>query len=178
MPWSAWARRIAKLALADSRHSGSALVRQFAILSLVVIGLITSALCFVISYQFRRDLLQREWGGTADFIRTEVHQVLTSADFAAPGTATAQQHFRHFYDQTVMMPEIVRVKVYDAAMRVIWSDEARLIGTTFTDNPQLVEALAGHTTVNLETGQRKEENVFERDENQLVEVYVPIAFGS
>src|SRR5262245_28629341 len=177
MQWSAWARWGLKLALDDSRHGGRALVRQFAILSLVVIGLITTALCFVISYQFRRDLLQREWGGTADFIRTEAQQVLTAADFGAPGTATAQQHFRDFYEQTVMMPEIVRVKAYDAAMRVIWSDEARLIGTTFTDNPQLLEALAGHPTVNLETGHRKEENVFERDEKQLVEVYVPIVFG-
>ena len=76
-----------------------------------------------------------------------------------------------------MMPEIVRVKVYDAAMRVIWSDEARLIGTTFPDNPQLRSALGGRTTVNLEVGERKEENVFEREEKELVEVYVPIAFA-
>lgn len=157
--------------------TGSALTRQFAILSLLVIGLITIALCFVISYQFRRDLLQREWGGTADFIRTEALQGLTAADFAAPETPTAQQHFRVFYEQTVMMPEIVRVKVYDATMRVIWSDEARLIGTKFPDNPQLIAALGGRPTVNLETGERKEENIFERAEKQLVEVYVPIAFA-
>jgi two-component system, NtrC family, sensor histidine kinase HydH len=162
---------------ADTPHSGTALVRQFAVLSLVVIALITIALCFVISSQFRRDLLQREWGATADFIRTEALQVLAAEDFAAPGTATAQQHFRRFYEQTRMMPEIVRVKVYDAAMHVIWSDEARLIGTMFPDNPQLKSALSGRTTVNLEVGERKEENVFERDEQELVEVYVPIAFA-
>ena len=161
----------------DGPHSGTALVRQFAVLSLVVIALITIALCFVISSQFRRDLLQREWGATADFIRTEALQVLTPNDFAAPETPTAQQHFRRFYEQTRMMPEIVRVKVYDAAMRVIWSDEARLIGTTFPDNPQLGSALSGRTTVNLEVGERKEENVFEREEKELVEVYVPIAFA-
>jgi two-component system, NtrC family, sensor histidine kinase HydH len=162
---------------ADTPHSGTALVRQFAVLSLVVIALITIALCFVISSQFRRDLLQREWGATADFIRTEALQVLTAVDFAAPETPTAQQHFRRFYEETRMMPEIVRVKVYDAAMRVIWSDEARLIGTTFPDNPQLRSALGGRTTVNLEVGERKEENVFEREEKALVEVYVPIAFA-
>ena len=161
---------------ADAPQTKTALVRQFAVLSLVVIGLITIALCFVISSQFRRDLLQREWGATADFIRTEALQVLTADDFAAPHAATAQQHFRAFYEQAIMMPEIVRVKVYDAAMRVIWSDESRLIGTTFQGNPQLIEAMRGHTTVNLEVGERKEENVFERDEKELVEVYVPIAF--
>ena len=162
---------------ADGPRSGSALVRQFAVLSLVVIGLITIALCFVISSQFRRDLLQREWGATADFIRTEALQVLKPEDFAGPGAATAQQHVRSFYEQTVMLPEIGRVKVYDAAMHVIWSDEARLIGSTFPDNPQLIEALSGHPTVNLEIGERKEENVFEKDEKALVEVYVPITFA-
>jgi two-component system, NtrC family, sensor histidine kinase HydH len=161
----------------DGRRSGTGLVRQFAVLSLVVIGLITIALCLVISYQFRRDLLEREWGGTADFIRTEAQQVLTAADFADPNRPTAQRHFRDFYDQTVMMPEIVRVKIYDTASRVIWSDEARLIGTTFPDNPQLIEALRGRPTVNLEVSERKRENVFERAEKELVEVYVPIAFA-
>jgi len=167
--WRAW--------FAGARPSETALVRQFAVLSLVVIGLITMALCVVISSQFRRALLQREWGGTAAFIRTEALQVLTAADFATPGTPTAQEHFRAFYEQATAMPEIVRVKVYNAAMQVIWSDEARLIGTTFPGNPQLIEALSGRPAVNIETTGRKEENVFERAEKSLVEVYVPIAFA-
>jgi two-component system, NtrC family, sensor histidine kinase HydH len=161
---------------ADSAHTGTALVRQFAALSLVVIGLITIALCVVIASQFRRDMLQREWGGTADFIRTEALHMLTPADFGAPESLSAQQHFRAFYEQTITMPEIVRLKVYDADMRVIWSDEARLFGARFLDNPELIEALRGRPTVNLEIDKRKEENVFEHEEKQLVEVYVPIAF--
>ena len=74
------------------------------------------------------------------------------------------------------MPQVVRVKIYDASMTVIWSDEPRLIGQRFPDNPQLIGAVAGRTTVNLETGERKGENVYERSEPQLVEVYVPIVF--
>ncbi|HYL79353.1 MAG TPA: ATP-binding protein, partial [Candidatus Acidoferrum sp.] len=78
---------------------------------------------------------------------------------------------------TVMMPEIVRVKIYDTSTAVIWSDEARLQGERFLDNPQLVRALSGQTTVNLETEELKSENVYERNEfAQLVEVYVPIVF--
>jgi signal transduction histidine kinase len=68
------------------------------------------------------------------------------------------------------------VKIYDATMTVIWSDEPRLIGQRFPDNPQLIGAVAGRTTVNLETSERKGENVYERSERQLVEVYVPIVF--
>jgi signal transduction histidine kinase len=75
------------------------------------------------------------------------------------------------------MPDIVRVKIYDDTMAVVWSDESRLIGQRFPDNPQLVGALAGRTMVNLEMGKKKGENVYERDNlPELVEVYVPIVF--
>jgi signal transduction histidine kinase len=58
---------------------------------------------------------------------------------------------------------------------VIWSDEPRLAGLRFPDNPHLAAALRGRTTVHIGTGQKKEENVFEQAEpSQLVEVYVPI----
>ena len=158
-------------------HTGTTLIRQFAILSLIVIGLITTALCLVISHYLRKDLLEREWGTTADFIRTEAFYHLTPADFAAPWSKTAQGRFRIFYEQTVIMPEIVRVKIYDANMAVVWSDEPRLIGQRFPDNPELIGAVAGNTTVNLKIGEKKGENIYEHGERQLVEVYVPIVFA-
>lgn len=156
--------------------AGMGLLRQFAILSFVVIGAITIALSLVISYQLRNDLLEREWRTTADYVRTEALGYLTAEDFEAPATATAQERFRTFYSQTVRMPEIVRVKLYDARMTVVWSDEPRLIGQRFADNRDLVRALTGRTTVTVEIG-RKREHVYEgRQVGPLVELYVPISF--
>jgi two-component system, NtrC family, sensor histidine kinase HydH len=158
-------------------QTGRALAQQFAVLGSIIVGLITAALCLIISYYMREDVLQREWRTTTDFIRTEAWQGLSPDDFTTPESATAQQRFRRFYEQAVLMPEIIRVKVYDANMRVIWSDESRLIGQRYPDNPQLLTALSGRTAVNLETGERKVENVFEREKRELVEVYVPIMFA-
>ena len=160
------------------RGGGGRLTRQFALLSLVIVALITAALSWVISQVLRADLLDREWSLTADYVRTEALQRLHPTDFVTPSDAASQRSFREFYEQAVMMPEIVRVKVYDARMTVVWSDEQRLIGQRFPDNPHLVGALAGQTTVNLETGRDgKDENLYERAELPgLVEVYVPIAF--
>ncbi len=148
--------------------------RLFAILSLVVVGLITAALSFGISYYLRKDLLDREWKVTADFIRTEAAYHLTPSDFDDSSSLTAQEHFRIFYQQIVIMPEIRRVKIYDPTTAVIWSDEVRLIGQRFPDNPHLVGAIAGRTVVNLGEA-KKREHMYERDEfPYLVEVYVPI----
>lgn len=152
-------------------RSGAALTRQFAILGFIVIGLITVALSMMISHSLRKDLLEREWGITADCIHTGILYHLTPSDLAAPRTRRARMHFETLHQQAVMMPEIVRVKIYDAKMRVVWSDEPRLIGQRVSDNPHLLRALAGRTTVNLETGEAKTETLYERNEfARVVEV--------
>src|SRR5262245_62921215 len=103
------------------RGGGGRLTRQFALLSLVIVVLITTALSWVISQALQADLLEREWSLTADYVRTEARQLLRPADFVAPSDTASQRNFREFYEQAVMMPEIVRVKVYDARMTVVWS---------------------------------------------------------
>src|SRR5215510_159539 len=110
---------------------GSALLPQFAVLSLAVVALSALGLSLVISHALKADLLEREWTSTADYIRTEIHQNLDPADFAAPYSEQARARFQRFYQHAVMMPEIVRIKVYDTDMRVIWSDEGRLVGRRF-----------------------------------------------
>src|SRR6059036_2104041 len=152
------------------------LTRQFGLLSLVVVGLITTTFCLVISHSLKQDLLEREWSTTADFIRTEAIHNLTPSDFAEPEQTASQARFLQFYLRTVVMPEIVRVKIYDAGKRVVWSDKPRLLGEVFADNPELNAALAGLTTVNLEM-YKKGENKYEPEGGGLVEVYVPIVFG-
>jgi signal transduction histidine kinase len=158
-------------------HTGTGLLRQFAVLSLIVISLTATALAVVFSYYLRRDLLEREWRLTADYTRTEVLHGLTPADFDAPMTGQARERFEKLYRMMVMMPEIVRVKIYDSTMKVVWSDEPRLIGQRFPDNRDLVSALEGRRpTVTLEI-ERKGENIYEPDEaGHIVEVYVPIVF--
>ncbi len=170
------ARAPSRFATLTRWHNSTGLLRQFAILSLIVIGLISIALSLVISYYLRKDLLEREWRLTADYTRTEALYHLTPTDFAAPTTRQARENFKKLYDQTVMMPEIVRVKIYDATKTVVWSDEPRLIGRRFPGNPDLVSALAGRTMVRLGTEQKGENIYEENDAGHLVEVYVPIVF--
>ncbi len=124
---------------------GSSLIRHFAVLSFVVIAITTAALSLVISYALKQDMLAREWNVTAGYIRLQAQESLIPSDFADPRTGAAQIRFRAFYDQVMRMPEIVRVKVYDGSRTVVWSDEPRLIGQRFADNPQLVKAAQGAT---------------------------------
>lgn len=157
--------------------SGKVLLRQFAVLGLVVIGLITLVLSLMVSSVLRREFLDREWITTADYVRTQVLSHLTPAVLANPETAEAGERFERFFQQVAAMPEVFRVKVYAADGTVLWSDETQLIGRRFTDNSHLNGALAGQTVVNMESGMGKAENVGERSLfARVVEVYVPITF--
>ncbi|MBS1214095.1 MAG: histidine kinase [Proteobacteria bacterium] len=157
--------------------SGKVLLRQFAYLGLAVIGAITLVLALMISSVLRRDLLEREWITTADYVRAQILAHLTPAVLADPETAEATERFERFFQQVATMPEVFRVKVYAADGTVLWSDETQLIGRRLGDNPHLNGALAGQTIVNMESGAGKAENAGERNVfARVVEVYVPITF--
>src|SRR5262249_50798084 len=121
-------------------------VTQFALLSFFVTAATTAALVVVISYHFRQDLLEREWTLTASYITKEAHSNLSAEHFLNPQTPEAQARFTTFYEDVILMPELIRLKIYDAEGTVIWSDEPRLGGQRFVDTPQRPRPLAPRTT--------------------------------
>ena len=94
--------------------SGRVLLHQFAYLGLAVIGVITLVLSLTISDVLRRDLLEREWITTADYVRAQILSQLTPATLADPKTAEAAERFERFFQQVASMPEVFRVKLYAA----------------------------------------------------------------
>jgi len=150
------------------------LTKRFALLSFICIGVLTAALGFIVSYYLTKEMLDREWETTAKFVRTETRQFVRPDDFKARDFMTVAQKFEHLHQQIIMMPEIARIKVYSPTGVIIWSDEKRLVGSAFPDNPQLQKALGGKT-VALVSPISKGENIYERGPyRNLVEVYVPI----
>jgi two-component system, NtrC family, sensor histidine kinase HydH len=154
---------------------GNALIGRFAISSCLVIAATTGALSWVIASSLERDMLAREWEVSGRYIRQEARQWIAPGDFDAAGTPAAQANFRTFYQEIMRMPETIRVKIYDRDRRVVWSDEPRLIGQRFADNPELAESLAGETVADLKVGTKKAENIFEAAP-RFVELYVPLVF--
>jgi two-component system, NtrC family, sensor histidine kinase HydH len=153
------------------------LSRTFALLSFLIIALITASQVFLQWHLLRDDLLRWERTVTADTIRGDAAALLRPEDFARWRSPEAQQRFESVFRVALMRLEISRIKVYDPEMRVIWSDEPRLLGMRFPENTDLVEALQGETVAHLETNQVKAENVFERQFAETVEMYVPLWFS-
>jgi signal transduction histidine kinase len=73
---------------------------------------------------------------------------------------------------------VVRVKVWNADERIVYSDEGRLIGRTFPAGEYQVETLQdGHVSAEL-TDLADDENVYERSAGRLLEVYRTVATPS
>jgi len=161
-------------ALASSPPQGFSLEKRFALLSFVCIGILAVALWFIAAHYLTKEMLDHEWGTTAKYIRAEIKQVVSPQDFKAQDFAAVANKFAELHRQITMMPDIARIKVYNARGVIIWSDENRLIGTRFADNEELEDALGGKVVADISSAE-KEENVFEHDiSSRLVEVYVPI----
>ena len=152
------------------------LTRTFAVLSLVTISLITATQVTVQWNLLRADLLDWERTLTADAIRSEALSRLSQEDFVRWQSPDAQARFEDIFRRALLQLEILRVKIYDPEMRVIWSDEPRLVGSRFPGNRHLAQALRGETVAHFEHS-AKAENVYERQFKESVELYVPIAFA-
>ncbi|MBI4637082.1 MAG: hypothetical protein HY727_12100 [Candidatus Rokubacteria bacterium] len=153
------------------------LIRSFALASLLTIAFITGFQVAVQWVLLSEDFLEWERTSGADAIRAQASASLRGEDFVRWDTAEAQTRFEQFFQRALLNPEVLRVKVYNADMQVVWSDEPRLRGARFPDNAHLARALQGQTVAHVERS-KKPENLYERHFGQAVELYIPVAFST
>ena len=77
-------------------------------------------------------------------------------------------------NERVLGERVVRVKVWDATGRIVYSDEPRLIGSRFALDADKREALRSGTSRAELSDLDGPENRFERGHGDLYEVYLPI----
>lgn len=156
---------------------GPSLTRTFGLLSLITIAFITAFQVTVQWVLLREDILDRERIHSTGFILAQAHEMLRAEDFKNWRSQETRMRFERFFRRSLLSPEILRVKVFDKDMRIIWSDEPRIIGTQFSDNESLRKALQGQASASFHTAS-KNENRYEKDFPQLIELYVPLSFST
>ena len=75
---------------------------------------------------------------------------------------------------SVLGHDVVRVKIWDARGRIVYSDEPRLIGHTYTLGEDETNALRHGGVFSDASDLSRPENRFERSYHRLLEVYLPI----
>lgn len=143
----------------------------FLLVSAVLIATVVVMAGLVVGRFFERNALAHEQEDTARIVETQTRQHLTPADFTLPRSRGGEV----FESFLLELPEVFRIKVFDSTGRIVWSDEPRLVGMAFPDNPYLARALNGEVVTVLEEPKRAE-HLYERTKGYVAEAYVPIRF--
>src|SRR3954451_11951636 len=90
------------------------------------------------------------------------------------GNSAALARFDRIMRASVVRPPIVRVKIWTAGGRVVYSDEKRLIGAHYALDPGDLAVLRTGGVDAEVSDLTRPENRFERGRGKLIEVYLPI----
>lgn len=98
-------------------------------------------------------------------------------DFAGPKQADEDwKQFGKKIQDIRNIPEVVRTKIYSAQGVVVWSDERKLVGARFGENPELREALEGKIEAEFSSLTKPEQQYERAKFKRAMELYVPITY--
>lgn len=101
---------------------------------------------------------------------------LSPDELDAPLNGEQYAEMDRFIRENVLLPGVVRIKIWNRQGTIIYSDSPSLMGRTFPIAGELAEALEGETAAEV-SSLADDENVAERQYGRLLEVYTPIRFG-
>jgi len=150
-------------------------LRTFSLISLALIALTVLATGVAQSLFLRESILEREATIIRDTVRGLATEHLGWDDLAQPDTAGAQLRLAQSFAILRDLTGAARIKVYDSANRIIWSDDPALIGRVVPGESRLRQALAGGVDAVFDPQERASHAEESMPHGPLVEFYVPFA---
>ena len=155
------------------------LMRLFAVAGAAAIGAFMVAMAMLLGWFIEGRMLERDAAVSRDFVQSiaKVQQVASIVTQAPGKPATTDPKFEEFIAHMAAMPDVLRVNVYGADRKVLWSSRPEMIGRTFGTNDELDEALAGETVAHVANGpeqDKAEHMLLGAKPSEYVENYVPV----
>lgn len=149
----------------------------FSLVSLLIIALMVVATGLLQSAFYRQAIIDRESIIIGDVVSGIVHGhekegELTSADMER--YAAAQPRLKYSFVALNNLSGMVRIKVFNSAQTIVWSDEPKLIGLKLTRHKvELAQAMAGEVRAVFLSGDRPFDAADPLPPGPLIEFYVP-----
>jgi two-component system NarL family sensor kinase len=147
-------------------------VVKFALAALAAVVLLGVIAAVVLERQTREEAIREAKDLTRLAGRGIAEPALTPGIY--DGDPRALARVGRAVDRSVVRDPVVRVKIWTADGRILWSNEPRLIGRHYAlDDEELAAMRAGRTHAGV-SDLMSPENTFERNYEKLLEVYLPI----
>ncbi|MGX7679740.1 sensor histidine kinase [Jatrophihabitans sp. DSM 45814] len=145
---------------------------QFGTAMFVVVLLVAIA-GGIISRRLAEQQSVHEAAETTNILATAVFQPLLTDPMTTDSTA-ANSKLGPVVLNGVLSGSLIRIKLWNPAGLIVFSDEKRLVGTTFVLDDEAQSSLTRSRTEASVSDLRRPENVFERSQGKLLEVYRPV----
>ena len=154
--------------------SRMSLLTRFTLISFLVTLLIALGLAWRLESGLERDALSAVAQNTADQAANILNKNLTAVDLKTPFQGKRYDELDALIHQTLLSPNIVRIKIWNRGGLLVYSDDRTIMGKTFPIGADLREAFDGEVGQEISNLQAAE-NITERGQyNQLFEIYVPL----
>ncbi len=148
--------------------------QRFALLSFLCILAITVLVCVTASAVLRRQLVMHDGAVIGDLASRLFTSTVPAGFFIAPSGAAPDgaERLREF----ARFEQVVRFMVYGTEGRVLWSDDASLVGRHFGENAEVTAALHGETIAKISQPGAEWHHSTLRGFPRVEEVYTPVRY--
>ena len=152
----------------------ASLLFRFSLVSLLLILLIAAGLAWRLESTLENDALQDVAENTARQATNILNVNLVSSDLKDSMRGQRYEEVDALIHDTLLNANIVRIKIWNPAGLLIYSDDRSIVGKTFPLSIELEEAFRGEIATEISL-LNKDENASERlSYKKLYEIYVPL----
>lgn len=145
------------------------MLRTMLLFGLVIVIAGSATTAYLVGRLTEQEILSVDMRHVAEHVRLQVDDHLRGK--TAPGALEAFTHDLH------QIPGVFRLKLWDPSGRIVWANDARLVGQSFPDNPLFRRARDDGRVVASVAKPVADEHRFERAHRRVREIYVPVTPG-
>ena len=148
---------------------------RFGLLAIVPIVALGAVLAAELNANVQQRYLDSERASATLITQIGIQPLLTPQQVSSGLTADEVAQVDTKLQGAALSDEVTRIKVWNRAGMVVYSDNHILIGRTFAIDDDLGAALRGHPSASVTSG-KDEENAGDDLTGPLIQVYVPLVF--
>ena len=150
-------------------------LQKFSLVTLISVVAVTVVACGLGGWLLVRHLFAHDAALAGDLARLLLTRSLPASLFFPTAAADPSLYARTMND-IAAADDVVRVVLYDAQARVLWSDDTALIGRRFAHDNELRGALGGEIEAKI-IRPGKEEHEGLRSFARIEEIYLPVRYA-
>lgn len=153
--------------------------RWFAVVAFVSIATLATGASVLMSWFVSSRMVAQEALLTREFVQSLLAIETPLQAYVADPLPAREQAMEASFRHLALMPDVLRVNIFDRARTIIWSSDRAMVGKTFGVNHELDQALRGEVVARRDDHQHGEDTKAEHATllgraGMFIEIYVPI----